>query len=489
MKKKIEKTSKQENLEAVVEKGRGRKDTLFCLLFSVVLSAIITIVFISLCYKGSFALIGKDIVVIWLIVTALFLSSFIYSYLLNNSDRKSITVIGIAVVVSTVFTALIIRYLSFYFALLSLGPLLVVLLLSRKEAYVTNFLLSTILLLMAYVYYVNFMQSNDFGFLYLVLIKSIASMGMIITYRTSYNRLRVIAVGTLYGFLSFVLGFLISLLAINVDFVESVMNGIWMMVAELISTLLCLVLAPIIEWVFRLETSMQFLEYISFDQPLLKELAQKAPGTFNHSVQVGNLAERCAYAIGENVNVAKAAAYFHDIGKMQSPEFFTENQSGGYNPHDDLIFETSVKIITRHTEIGYQMLTEAKFPKIICDVAREHHGDSSLSYFYIKAQNITEGDVDRSDYSYPGPRPSTRISAIITIADSVEAASRSMGLRDRDAIFGLVDKIIREKRESGQFNDCDITMNQLAIIQDTLVESLVGSAHKRISYPQRKDKN
>lgn len=488
MKNKIEKLSKKENIEKS-EKGRAGKDALFCALFSAVLSGIVTVVFLCLCYKESFLFAGKDAVILWIILTVLFLSCFIYSYNLNNSSRKSIIVMGIAVMLSVVLTSIIMRYLSFSFAIVSLAPLLVVMVLTRKEAFVTNVLTTVILLLMAYEYSIHYLASSDFSFIFLILIKSIASVGIIVTYRTIYNRLKIIAVGTLFGFVSLVFGFLINFLAFDNNFIDSIVNGAWMMLAELLATLLCLVFAPLLEWVFRLETSMQFLEYISFDQPLLKELAEKAPGTFNHSIQVGNLAERCAYAIGENVNVAKAAAYFHDIGKIQSPEFFTENQSGGYNPHDDLIFETSVKIITRHTEIGYQMLTEAKFPKIICDVAREHHGDSSLNYFYVKAQNITEGDVDRSDYSYPGPRPSTKISAIITIADSVEAASRSMGLRDRDGIFNLVDKIIKDKRETGQFNDCDITMQQLAIIQDTLVESLVGSAHKRISYPKKKEKN
>ena len=205
-------------------------------------------------------------------------------------------------------------------------------------------------------------------------------------------------------------------------------------------------------------------------------------------MKVGNLSERCAFAIGENVNLAKAAAYYHDIGKIESPEYFTENQNGGPNPHDDLIFETSVKILTRHTALGYKILTEKKFPKIICDVALEHHGTSPLNYFYYKASNITEGDVNPDDFRYAGPKPSSRISAIVMIADSTEAAFRSKQTMGREELNKLVDSIIKDKREDGQFDNCNITMKQLSIIKETLVESLVGDSHSRIKYPNKKIK-
>lgn len=455
-------------------------------LLSAILSAIVVAVMVCLCFDGEFTFSGMPPFVVWVVLTSLIVVILFCSKSFFGTDTKSATVIGCVMLMTLGLNAIALKYLNFSFAVLSLASLLVVLVLSKKEAIISMIMSSIITVATIFIYNKYALDNPDYSLLMTLIIKSIVCLLMIVFYKPTYNRLNIVVMGIAGGGLAMLLSFMSNMFIAKLPFIEAIMNSIWMFVAEIAVSVLCLLISPILEWSFRLDTDMQFLQYISFDQPLLKELAEKAPGTFNHSIQVGNLAERCAYAIGENVNIAKAAAYFHDIGKMESPEFFTENQTDNYNPHDDLIFETSVKIITRHTEIGYEMLMKHKFPKIICDVAHEHHGDSPLNYFYIKAQNITEGDVDSSDYCYPGPKPTTRISAIIMIADSVEAASRSMHVNDRDALIRLVDKIIKDKRDDGQFDNCDITMKQLAIIRDTLVESLVGSAHTRISYPTKK---
>ena len=468
------------------KKQRKLDEFVYFPLYSALMAGVISVVFFCTCFSGEFKFVGMPVFVTWIALTCLFLIVFCCSRIFVQTTNKSITVLGMVCLITVGLSAILMRYTSFTLAIFTLSSLLIVLILSKKEAFISVFLNTIVFLALIYIYNTYALEIPDYTMLLPLAIKAIASILLIILYKPTFNRLKVIAISLLSGLFTLVLELFINIFAFKFGFIDAVMDAVWMFVAEVGVAILSLILSPIFEWVFRLETSMQFLEYISFDQPLLKELAEKAPGTFNHSIQVGNLAERCAYAIGENVNVAKAAAYFHDIGKMQSPEFFTENQTDNYNPHDDLIFETSVKIITRHTELGYETLLKHKFPRIICNVAHEHHGNSSLNYFYIKAQNITEGDVDSSDYCYPGPRPTTRISAIIMIADSVEAASRSMNMSDRNGLINLVDNIIKEKRESGQFDDCDITMKQLAIIRDTLVESLVGIAHTRISYPTRK---
>lgn len=483
--KKVDELNKQDKALKNKDNGSG-KDTLYMMLLSTILSAIFTIIMVCLCYDGEFSFTGMPPFAVWLLLSIVLILIFRYSRLCFGTDNNSATVIGIVSVISLGASAIMMKYLSLDVVLLSLSSLIIVLVLSKREAVVSLLMTSCVFLVLIYVYNTYAIETPDYSIIITLGIKIITSLMLIVLYKPTFNRLNVVAIGSLSACLAFILSFIFNQFVLGTIFIESIMNAVWMFVAEFGATVLSLLLSPVLEWVFRLETSMQFLQYISFDQPLLKELADKAPGTFNHSVQVGYLAERCAYAIGENVNIAKAAAYFHDIGKMESPEFFTENQTDNYNPHDDLIFETSVKIITRHTQIGYEMLVDNKFPKIICDVAREHHGDSSLNYFYIKAQNITEGDVDSSDYCYPGPKPTTRISAIVMIADSVEAASRSMGLNNREGLVSMVDKLIKDKREAGQFDSCDITMRQLAIIRDTLVESLVGSAHTRITYPTRK---
>ena len=291
--------------------------------------------------------------VTWIALTCLFLIVFCCSRIFVQTTNKSITVLGMVCLITVGLSVILMRYASFTLAIFTLSSLLVVLILSKKEAFISVFLNTIVFLALIYIYNTYALEIPDYTMLLPLAIKAIASILLIILYKPTFNRLKVIAISLLSGLFTLVLAFFINIFAFKFGFIDALMDAVWMFVAEVGVAILSLILSPIFEWVFRLETSMQFLEYISFDQPLLKELAEKAPGTFNHSIQVGNLAERCAYAIGENVNVAKAAAYFHDIGKMQSPEFFTENQTDNYNPHDDLIFETSVKIITRHTELGY----------------------------------------------------------------------------------------------------------------------------------------
>ncbi|MCR4725808.1 MAG: HDIG domain-containing protein [Clostridia bacterium] len=266
----------------------------------------------------------------------------------------------------------------------------------------------------------------------------------------------------------------------NID--QMITVGVSVLVGGAISVFAYFCFSPVFERVFNLNTGLRLMELCSFDQPLLKELEEKAPGTFNHSLTVANISERAAYAIGENPNLAKAAALYHDIGKMENPEFFTENQTDGYNPHDDLIPEASVKMITRHTEAGAKILENRGFPKEIVSAALEHHGDSSVGYFYHKAQNITEGTLEEKGYTYLGPKPSTKINAIIMIADIAEAATRSVRPSTREELEKLVDNLVRQKMQERQFDDCPITIRELTKVKAAVVTTLMGVHHERIAY-------
>jgi hypothetical protein len=426
------------------------------------------------------------VLVVWLIYIAILCVANGICMLYRLNIYKNIAVMYVSTLLTVMCVLLCMRYLEMLFVPLLVCSLLTVLLVNKRSAFIIDFVCFAVVLTMYIVrwkYVDGAFQAADVAYL---LIKLISSCAVIAFYQPNYNRISLIGEVVVAGLISAVLSFAVSVVFGKMDIVSGLMNGVWFLVSDIASLLMCLVLSPVFEWVLRLETNLKLLEYISFDQPLLKELSEKAPGTFHHSLAVGNLAERCANAIGENVNMAKAAAYFHDIGKLQSPEFFSENQTDGYNPHNDLTFENSVKIITRHTEVGYKMLTDHHFPKLLADVAREHHGDSTVSYFYIQALNITEGEVDSRTYRYPGPRPSNRISAIVMIADTVEAATRARKLTTREELYPLIDKLIKDKRESGQFDHCDITMRELALIRDTLVEALIGTNHKRVDYPEQK---
>lgn len=456
----------------------------------ILLSAIITLVYYCVAYNGDFSLsIGSTLSLYSLVVFLLFVLYFCFKFSGRQTSGRDYLVVAVSVLTPLIISAAFVRYINYFILPLSLSSMLCATLLGKREGMYVCFIETLLTNLLVIVYNMAFESSISlFSATTIITVKFIASMLMLFFIKENYDRVKFIITGLCVGLVAGLFTFVISLLHLKFTPFDSMITGVWVLLAEVGGILVCLVLCPIMEWVFRLNTNMQLLSYISYDQPLLKELAEKAPGTFNHSIQVGNFAERCAYAIGENVNLAKAAGYYHDVGKLESPEFFTENQNGGYNPHDDLIFDTSVKIITRHTEVGYNMLVKKRFPKVVCDVAREHHGVSPLSYFYIKAQNITEGTVDSQAYRYPGPKPTTKISAIVMIADTVEAASRSMGTVNRENIDQFISNVIREKREDGEFDDCNITMKELTIIKETLIECIVGSSHSRISYPKKKKK-
>ena len=466
------------------------KNLLISYALAVGFSIVMAVCTMCLTYSdGAFLISPLGAVVIGFLYVAVFSVANGICALYRINMYKNMAVMYISTLLSVITLIVCMRYLSVVFAPLLVCSLLTVLLVNKRSAFIITFANFTVLLTMCAVRWIYVgIEFSPVEIVYL-LIKLVSSCAVIAFYRPNYNRINLIGEVVVAGLISAVLSFAVGAVFTVQDVVSSLMDAIWYLVSDVASLLLCLVLSPVLEWVLRLETNLKLLEYISFDQPLLKELSEKAPGTFHHSLAVGNLAERCANAIGENVNLAKAAAYFHDVGKLQSPEFFSENQTDGYNPHNDLTFENSVKIITRHTEVGYKMLTDKHFPKILADVAREHHGDSTVSYFYIQALNITEGEVDSSAYRYPGPKPSNRISAIVMIADTVEAATRARKLTTREELYPLIDKLIKDKRESGQFDNCDITMRELAVIRDTLVEALIGSNHKRVNYPTKNRDN
>ena len=249
------------------------------------------------------------------------------------------------------------------------------------------------------------------------------------------------------------------------------------------SAVFFLAILPVFEWIFNCLTVFRLRELTSTDAKLLKRLKQEAPGTFNHSMMVAQLAEACATAIGEDVDCARAAAFYHDVGKLHNPEYFTENQ-GDYNVHDELAPELSVDMIRSHAKDGRQLIGTYHLPQFLADVAEQHHGTLPIRYFYAKALKMTDGNLNIEDFSYNGPKPQTKIAAIIMIADAAEAAVRALSKRTPEAAEKVIREIIEERMELEQFADCDITMADLAKIRQALVASLTGVYHHRVKYPQ-----
>ncbi len=290
-------------------------------------------------------------------------------------------------------------------------------------------------------------------------------------------------------------GILLSL--INVAFLYSLlfmMNGSYSnmeylyyclaaLVSGLVSAVLTMGLLPFFEAGFGILSTIKLLELSNPNHPLFRKILTEAPGTYHHSIMVANLAESACEVIGANGLLARVGCYYHDIGKTKRPQFFIENQLSESNPHDQLPPKTSRDIIISHASDGAEILGKAKFPKEIIDIAYQHHGTSLLKFFYYKALKQDE-TIKAEDYRYPGPKAQTKEAAVVGIADSVEAAVRSMQRPTPEKIEELVLTIINDRIQDHQFDECDITLKELYKVKCSLCESLNGIFHSRIEYPE-----
>lgn len=249
------------------------------------------------------------------------------------------------------------------------------------------------------------------------------------------------------------------------------------------SAVLTIGLLPFFEAGFGILSTIKLIELSNPNHPLLKKILTEAPGTYHHSVMVANLADAACEAIGANGLLARVGCYYHDIGKTRRPKFFVENQINIDNPHNNLDPVVSKDIIMAHTTDGAEILQKHRMPKEIIDIAKQHHGTSMIKYFYYKAKEAGL-DVDEQSFRYPGPKPQTKEAAVINIADSVEAAVRSMKNPDLEKIADLVKNIIKDRLNDEQFIECNLTMKELTIVEKTFLETLHGTFHSRIEYPK-----
>lgn len=241
---------------------------------------------------------------------------------------------------------------------------------------------------------------------------------------------------------------------------------------------------PFLENTFRITSPVRLLEISNPNNILLKRLLTEAPGTYHHSIIVGNLAESAADAVGGDSLMVRVGAYYHDIGKTKRPYFFIENQMISDNPHDKITPSLSTLILTSHVKDGVEMAREHKLPQGIIDIIEQHHGNSLVTYFYHKALESDRTEtVTEEEYRYEGPKPQTREAAIVMLADSVEAAVRSLQNPTPGRVEGLVRKIIKDKLNDGQLEECDLTFKDLAVIATSFVRVLSGIFHNRVEYP------
>lgn len=416
------------------------------------------------------------------ILTAMFIGIILYlqyTYVKKNhkaiyEDNKKLILICL-LNVSYLVLASGVKYVSPYLIPMVCTPLLLSMLINHKVSLVLSSY--NVILLGALIEF-------DPQIILLAFISTILSSTIL---RKMQQRNDIIyatlGIGLLCGILNFLIGNMVS---INIK--EVIINSLLTIVGVLISGILTIGILPFIENTFDVVTTLKLLELSNPNSPLLRKLLMESPGTYHHSMLVANLAEMAAEEVGANPVVTRIGAYYHDVGKTSRPYFFKENQIGNENPHDKITAALSARIIISHVKDGVGLAKEYKLPKVIQDIIAEHHGTTFVKYFYITEKNNSDDpdSINEDDYKYPGPIPSTKESGIIMLADSVEAAVRSITEPTSEKIEQMVSNIIDGKIKDKQLNNCDLTFKDLDKIKECFLKALKGIYHQRIEYPTEK---
>ncbi len=332
--------------------------------------------------------------------------------------------------------------------------------------------------LMSTLFLIAFLVPNSFEFIYLQMMAGILAS---LTVNDLYRRAKLfISVGLIVGL--YVISFLSFTLIHDGNLRQLSYDVLLLFVVNGLGILFVQPLIYIFEKIFGLVSDASLLELSDTNSKLLRELADKAPGTFQHSLQVANIAEAAANAVGANALLTRVGALYHDIGKMQNPVFFSENQSS-YNPHDELAPDVSAKIIIDHVLKGISQARKANLPDRLIDFIRTHHGTTTVLYFLQQAQQ-NNPQVDVQDFQYPGPKPFSKETAIVMMSDGVEAASKSLKEPTAEKIISFVDKIVQRLMDEKQFLEANITLREIEIVKKVLSEKLISSYHLRVAYPE-----
>ena len=366
-------------------------------------------------------------------------------------------------------------YFSFsvYVLPFAMGPIFVRIFLDSRTAFVTH--LITVLISACALRY-------QFDF---IIIQTIAGLIAIYSLREVSTRSQIFRTALWVFVATCAMYFALKLMESNGD----MRFGRSMYYHFLINGVLLLLAYPlmfVVEKTFGFVSVLTLIELSDTNKGLLRKLSEIAPGTFQHSITVGNLASEIANKIGAKATLARTGALYHDIGKIKNPAFFTENQQGGMNPHDNLTEKESARIIIAHVTDGVKLAEEYNLPVVIRDFILTHHGCGMSKYFYIKYQNEHPNEVvDKSPFTYPGPNPSTREQAILMMADSCEAASHSLKEYTEESIAKLVNQLVDQQVKDGLFSECKITFYDIAVEKQVLIERLKAIYHTRIKYPER----
>ncbi len=420
-------------------------------------------------------------IAVFVIIFLLFMSAFLYFRKFHQKvyyDRNSVFLICVSILITSLFAWAIREFipdLSYFIIPIFITPVLIAIFLGIEPAITINIILT---------FSFSLMVGGNFEFMIMSVLGG--TFAAFFTANATQRR-KISLTGFALGCLNALVIVMIGL--IEKKSLESFLNdGGLAFINGLLSIILAIGLLPFLETTFNVVTPLKLLELADPNHPLLKRLLMEAPGTYHHSLMVGNLAEVATREIGGNALLARVGAYFHDVGKLKRPYFFKENQLSD-NPHDKLTPNLSTLVITSHTKDGEEFAAKYHLPKIIRDIITQHHGNTLVAYFYHKATKTDKTDeLNEDNFRYEGPVPDSREAAVVMLADSVEAAVRSMPEKTPGKTEGLVRKIIKDKLDDEQLNRCDLTLKDLSIIADSFMQVLSGVYHERPEYPELEKK-
>lgn len=417
-----------------------------------------------------------------LILLAVFIVVGIYLFIFQQEvyrDVVRLLLLGLIVLLTLTF-AIAGNYFSGYLVPVAMGTILIAVLLSPGLA---------VLMSMVFAVFVVLITGNDFRFMLVALFGALVAVYSVsqLNRRSDLTKagfyVSAINLGTIIGLFLYA-----GTLRLEYDLLREFSLSILAGTANgLLSAVMAIGLLPYLESGFGLTTSVTLLELANPNNPLLKRMLMEAPGTYHHSLVVANLAEAAAESIGADPLLSRVGAFYHDVGKLKRPYFFIENQLCE-NPHEKISPNLSALIITSHIKDGIEMAKKHKLPKVIQDIINQHHGNSLVSYFFHQASERCQDKKDspcEEHFRYEAPLPQTKEAAIIHLADSVEAAARAMPKPLAGKIEGVVRKIVKEKLNDGQLDQCDVTLKELDLVAATFVRILSGIYHNRIEYPEK----
>ena len=413
---------------------------------------------------GQFILVGISLLMLWL-----FLRQY-RNEILENTTKISmiLSLILIMVLISTIVLSVAVDWI--YFIPFCISPIILKAFFDNRVALFVH--LITILI-------IGFIMPNGFEFVFLQLIAGIIS---ILTVLKMYKRAQLFM-----SVIKVIGAYLLVYIALSIthDASFSGIEGVRLLQFT-ISGSLTIFAYPIVflfEKIFSLVSDVSLLELTDTNSPLLRRLSEEAPGTFQHSLQVANLAEMGALEVGANALLIRAGSIYHDIGKLKNPMYFIENQSSNLNPHDEIEFDKSAGIIINHVVDGIEIAKENNLPDELIDFIRTHHGTTTVEYFYKQyITNFPDEDVDRGNFAYPGPKPFSKETAILMMADSAEASARSIKKPTPENIDDLIEMVINKQLKDNQFADADITLKEITQLKKLFKKKLVNIHHARVEY-------